>query len=115
MDKRAELKREYKNTHQPMGVYLIRNLATGKVLVGSSVNLPAARNRFIDMGSHGNAELQEDYKKYGANNFSFEVVETLDPVDDPNHDYVGELKVLEDMILDKLQPYGEKGYNTAKK
>ena len=45
MDKKA-LTREYKETQRPMGVYQVRNTVNGKVLIGTSVDLPAILNRF---------------------------------------------------------------------
>ena len=41
----------------------------------------------------------------------FEVLETLEQKDDPVFDFRRELKKLEEKWLDKLQPYGERGYN----
>lgn len=40
MDKKA-LTREHKEGRRPVGVFQIRNTVDGKLLVGSSVNLPA--------------------------------------------------------------------------
>lgn len=44
MDKRA-LKREYKESEIPMGIYRIWNKRNDRSLVGSSLNLPATLNR----------------------------------------------------------------------
>jgi hypothetical protein len=44
IDKRS-LTRQYKETPPPMGVYVIRNLATGRVRVRASMNLEGAINR----------------------------------------------------------------------
>jgi hypothetical protein len=38
------LKQSYKENPPPMGVYAVRNRANGKVLVGSSTNIPGALN-----------------------------------------------------------------------
>ena len=45
MDRKAKI-REYKETPRLMGVYQIKNRRNGKVLIGSSVNLPAILNRY---------------------------------------------------------------------
>jgi hypothetical protein len=58
-----------------------------------------------------NRGLQRDYIQFGEENFDFSVVDYLDPKDGPDHDYTGDLTALEEMWLEKLQPYGEKGYN----
>jgi hypothetical protein len=36
---RKELQQEYKERVKPSGVYQVKNLASGKVLLGSSLNL----------------------------------------------------------------------------
>lgn len=111
---RKELKKRYKETLPPMGIYQIRNLINGKIFVGSSKNLHAKLNSYrfqLEQGSHMNRELQEDYIQFGEKNFSFEVVDYLKPKEDLDYDYGEDLTVLEEMWLEKLQPYDEKGYN----
>jgi hypothetical protein len=54
--RRSELKRGYKEKPPAMGVFAVRNLPQGKVLVGSSLNLPGALNRLrfeLSLGGHG--------------------------------------------------------------
>lgn len=112
-----KIKREYKQTVPPMGVYQIKNLANGKILVGCSKNLPGKINshRFqLKMGSHRNRMLQSDYNSLGAESFSFEVLDLLEPQEDPKYDYTGDLEVLEKMWLERLQPYDERGYHEKK-
>ncbi len=85
----------------------------GKVLLGSSLNLHGPLNRYkfeLQIGVHAHKDLQEDWKKYGPGNFLFEVVETVKVKDDPNFNILDELTLLEQIWLEKLQPYGEKGY-----
>lgn len=101
-----------------MGVFQIRNLINEKVLVGSSMNLPGVFNRFrftLQMGSHVNKELQADWNEYGPDKFAFEILDELSPVSDPAYDYTADLTHLEDLWLEKLQPYGGNGYNEKKK
>ncbi|WP_233261746.1 GIY-YIG nuclease family protein [Vitiosangium sp. GDMCC 1.1324] len=112
---RAELKRAYKEKPPPMGVFAIRNLANGKVLVGSGLNLPGALNRVrfeLSCGMHRNRALQEDWQRLGADSFSFEQLDVLPPTEEPREDPKEELRVLESLWLDRLRPYGEAGYNT---
>ena len=116
MDKKA-LKKQYKETLQPMGVFKIQNKVNGKILVISSNNMPGRINREIfqlDMGSHPNTALQKDYKEFGKDNFVFEIIDQLKPKEDLAYNYADDLEVLEAMWLDKLQPYGDKGYNEKK-
>ena len=113
MDRKARI-REYKKTPRPMGVYRVRNTVNGKSLVGSSVDLPAMLNRQraqLKMGAHSNRTLQKDWSEFGPEAFEFEVLDTLKPPDQPDYDPTGDLRVLEEMWLDKLSPFDERGYN----
>lgn len=116
-NKKAELKQSYKLSHRPVGVYQFKNNASGKIMVGSSPNLDGIENRHrfqLKMGMHPNKELQQDWKELGDEQFSFEVLEIVKPHEDGNLDYSEELSILEELWLEKLQPYGERGYNKKK-
>ena len=112
---KKDLKREYKETSRPMDVFQIRNLTNDKVFIGSSANLDGIFNRHrfaLNAGSHQNKPLQADWNALGTENFSFEVMEELEPRE--NLDNKRELEFLEDLWLEKEQPYGEHGYNERK-
>ncbi len=118
MDRRKELKLEYKETPRPMGVYVIRNTANGRLLVGSSMNLPAAFNSQgfqLRMRVHRCKELQADWDGSGGDAFAFEVLEEIDAAKVPADEWREAVAALEDKWLEKLQPYGDKGYNARKK
>ena len=115
---KKEIKKRYKETLPPMGIYQIKNLVSGKILVGSSKNLNGKSNSFkfqLNLGSHMNKELQNDYNKYGEENFSFEVLDYLEPKEGITYDYTKDLEALEELWIEKLQPFNEKGYNQVKK
>lgn len=115
---RKELKREYKQNLRPMGVFQIRNTVNEKVFIGSTLNLPGIFNRHefqLKMGGHPNKILQADWNVFGAENFEFEILEEVFPRENPDYDYAADLEVLEDLWLEKLEPYGERGYNERKK
>ena len=115
---KKELKREYKQTLRPIGVFRIRNMANEKVFIGSSLNLDGIFNRHefqLKMGGHPNKALQSDWNRFGAENFEFEILEELFPRENPDYDYRADLEVLKDLWLEKLEPYGDKGYNERKK
>ena len=118
MDRRAELKQAYKD-HPPLaGVYQIKNLANGKIFIGGRMNVEGALNshRFqLKVGSHRNNALQQDWNAYGAEQFSFEILDTLKPDDDPNRNLREDVAALEELWREKLQPYGERGYNAPPK
>ena len=113
MDKK-ELKKQYKQTLRPMGIFQIKNLVNGKIFIGRSENLNGKLNSIkfqLEMGSYINKDLQQDFNTYKENNFLFEVIDFLEPKEDPDYDYSEDLNLLEEMWLDKLQPYGKQGYN----
>jgi len=115
---RKELNQEYMKRPKPAGVFQIKNTANGKVLLGSSLNLegPLNSHRFmLKIGSHRNKALQQDWNQYGEQNFVFEILETVTIKDDPNFNLRDELTLLEMIWLEKLQPFGEKGYNLDSK
>ncbi len=117
MDKKAALL-EYKLSHRPMGVFQIRNTTNDKVFVDSSVNIPGKINRHkfaLNMGSHASKPLQADWNELGEACFEFETVEPVEPRDDAKYNYSADLETLEDLWLEKLEPYGDTGYNTRKK
>ena len=111
---RRELNREYAERVKPAGVYQVKNLSNEKVLLGSSLNLegPLNRHRFmLKIGSHTNKTLQKDWNEFGAEKFAFEILEEVQRKDDPTFNLSDELTLLEMIWLEKLQPFGERGYN----
>jgi hypothetical protein len=115
---RKEIHREYKERVKPSGIFQIRNMANGKVLLGSSLNLegPLNKHRFmLKINGHPNKELQKDWNELGPDQFSFEILETVQFSDNPNFNLKDELTLLEEIWLEKLQPFGERGYNSDPK
>mgnify|MGYP001583255521 CR=1 FL=1 len=114
MRSRQELKREYKERKKAAGVFQVKNTVNGKVLLGSSLNLegPLNSHRFmLEIGRHRNALLQKEWNEYGADTFVFEILETVTLKDDPHFDLDEELTLLEQIWIEKLQPFGDRGYN----
>lgn len=118
MKTRKELKEEYKQIKFKMGVFQIRNNLNGKVFIGSSLDLKAiwhAQKLQLDMGMHQNSELQKDWKNYGPDNFCYEILEEIHETNEKPLDYKQEIKALEEMIIEDLQPFENKGYNRRPK
>jgi group I intron endonuclease len=114
---KKDIKREYKERKKQAGVFQVKNAANGKVLLGSSLNLdgPLNSHKFmLTIGSHRNKALQNEWNEYGPDKFVFEILEVVKVKDDPNFNLDDELILLEQIWLEKLQPFGEKGYNTNK-
>lgn len=113
MDRKA-LIREYKERRPVMGVYQVRNLTSGKVLIGSSTDVPAMLNRQqaqLRLGVHPNRQLQLDWQTLGPEAFAFELLDTLTPPDEGEYDPRADLKVLERLWLEKLAPFDDRGYH----
>jgi len=116
---RKQLAKQVGQTLRPMGVYQIKNTVNGKILLGSSMYLDSIWNRHtfqLKMGSHMNKGLQQDWNQHGEDAFQFEVLEQLKPSTETFMDeaelkeYESEIKVLEELWVEKLQPYGDQGY-----
>lgn len=111
---RKELNKEYLARVKPAGVFQVKCLANGKVLLGSSLNLEGSLNKhrfMLKIGSHTNKALQADWNEFGAEQFVFEILEEVVRKDDPSFNLSDELTLLEMVWLEKLQPVGERGYN----
>lgn len=118
MKSSKDLKREYKERKKPSGVFQIKNTANGRILLGSSLNLegPLNGHKFmLTIGRHRNEMLQKEWNEFGADKFVFEILEVVKVKDDPNFNLEDELTLLEQIWFEKLQPFGEKGYNTDSK
>jgi hypothetical protein len=118
MKSKSEIKREYKERPKPAGVFQVKNIANGKVLLGSSLNMdgPLNGHKFkLSIGQHPNEALQKEWNEYGTDSFVFEVLEVVKLSDDPYFNLEDELTLLEEIWLEKLQPFGERGYNSSTK
>lgn len=117
MPDRKELVQEYKLSHRPMGVFQIRNVTNDKVFVDSSLNIPGKINRHrftLNAGMFKSRSLQDDWNVLGEASFEFETLEPVEPRSDSNYDYAADVQVLEDLWLERLEPYGDVGYNERK-
>ncbi len=115
MKSKKDIKREYKERQKPAGIFQVKNTANGKVLLGSSLNLegPLNGHKFmLTIGRHHNQALQKEWNEYGPDKFVFEILDVVKIKDDPNFNLNHELALLEQIWLEELQPFGERGYNT---
>lgn len=115
--KNKQVKEAYKLQKFRMGVFHIRNTINGKILVGSSINLDAIWNRIkmeLKFGGHRNEKLQREWKDMGEENFKFEILSEIEEKDGENVNYNKEVKKLEEMFMEELQPFAEKGYHASK-
>jgi len=113
---RKDMIRKYKETPLPAGVYRVRNHVGMKSLVGTSPNLTGMLNRQrfqLERGTHPDRELQKDWNEFGPDAFTFEVLDQLEPSNEPDDDISEDLRVLMQMWVDKLRETGELLYQKS--
>ncbi|HEY3417548.1 MAG TPA: GIY-YIG nuclease family protein [Armatimonadota bacterium] len=113
MDRKKELKQQYKEMKTEAGVYQIKNTVNGKVWVKATPNLKTINGQLVQLriGSHRNPRLQEAWNLYGEDAFVFEVLEMVPETAESTLARQRVLKELEKKWLEKQQPFGEYGYN----
>ena len=117
MKTNKELTQEYKLIKPPMGVFQVKNEENGKIFIGSSTDLRAIWNRFkvqLNFGSHRDKALQADWNEYGESYFTFTILAEIEHRETEIVDYSKEVKTLEDMFIEELQPFDEQGYHKKK-
>ena len=78
---RKEAIREYKERKTLRGIFALRCTPTGRVWVGASPNLDAAKNGYwfgLRMGNHLDRTLQAEWTAQGEQSFTYEILEVLD-------------------------------------
>lgn len=96
------------NPPRASGIYKITCTANNKIYIGSSVNLQKRKCehfRELRRRKHRNSYLQHAWDKYGEETFVFEVVELVLPMN---------TTAREQYWLNKLKPFGDKGFNIAR-
>jgi DNA-directed RNA polymerase subunit RPC12/RpoP len=94
MTNKRMLKQQYLETKIRAGVYAIRNLVTGRVLVAGSTNVHAVLNRHrfeLRQGTHRNPLLKQDWSLHGESSFNFDVLDMVKPREDSAFDVMREL------------------------
>lgn len=90
------------------GIYKITCTANQKIYIGSAVNLQQRQSdhfKELRQNRHHNPKLQNAWNKYGEDAFTFEVWELVLPMS---------LTAREQYWLNKLKPFGNKGFNIAR-
>lgn len=114
MDRKKELKELYKQMKPDMGVFIIHSDFSNKCYIESTSNIKSALNstKFkLEAGIHPNRELQKDWKEYGEEKFTIEVLEKLKyDKDESKTDYSEELAILKMVWEEKLLQKGMEFY-----
>ncbi len=114
---RKEMVRKYKETPRPAGIYRVQHLPSGRTLLGTSPDAPAMLNRIrtqLRTKGHPNRALQADWDADGPDAFLFEVVDLLPPAEDAAKDLSGELAVLEELWMERLDLPEELTYGKSR-
>ncbi|RIX53923.1 GIY-YIG nuclease family protein [Paenibacillus nanensis] len=110
--KRKELLEEFKQIKTYMGVIKITNKMNGKIFIDSYPNLKnkwTAIQAQLTLGRFMNTQLQKDWNECGPEAFDYEELEKKKT--DDVLDLRWEVKQMKKPWLEKLQPYGDRGYN----
>jgi hypothetical protein len=113
--RKAALKASYKVMAFQAGVYQIKNIQSGKIYIGSSADILSMFNRFqteLRFGSCRIKQLQADWKAQGESSFAFEALDVLEPPKGERKVSPDDLAELEQLWLEKLQPWDASGYNS---
>lgn len=108
--RRRELKANYKETHREAGVFALRNLRNGKVLIGSALNLASMRNKLAFARSTNSPgaldlRLRPDIEKYGIDAFALDILESLQPSPEQSDSEIRkELETLEALHRESIDP-----------
>jgi group I intron endonuclease len=110
----------YHNNHRVCGIYAIFNKVNGKVYIGKTTRkifsyLRTERLFPLRSGNMHNKALQEDFNKYGEDNFSFFILEKFLIIDNDNpnkEELVQSLNFLEVYYIKKFKTTDKNyGYN----
>ncbi|KAF0822555.1 GIY-YIG nuclease family protein [Cytobacillus firmus] len=117
MERKRELKQQFKETPIEAGVYQIKNNVNNKIFIGCTNNLKSLNGVRFSLETNGympNRELQDEWNQYGKEAFEFVILEKLKKKNDPYFNEKEALEKMEEKWLVELQPYGEKGFNKKK-
>lgn len=82
-NRRKELRAEYEQRPSEAGVYALRNMATGRVLVAATTDLAAARIRLdfakaTQIPGALDHRVTADVRAFGVDAFAFEILDRLE-------------------------------------
>jgi len=112
------MKTLYHEHSEHAGIYKIVNLENGRIYIGSTTTFRKrfkSHNHTLTSGKHTNKFLQNDFNKYGTDNFLIEVLEhvTFDPLESLS-DKKKKLISVEQTYIDKYYDSQKNCYNFRK-
>ncbi len=110
MDRKRQLKEEYKQLKKEMGLIGATCLETGRTYLEATNRTKASINKLLftlKLGSHRCEELQREWSKYGEGAFEIKVLEVLEYDErEPDRDYTDDLELLKLEWIDRLKREG---------
>lgn len=110
MDRKKELKEQYKMMKPDMGIFIIKSNFENKCYIETTQNLKGTINSTefkLGFGNHPNKELQKVWNEHGKDSFTIEILEKLEyDKDETKTDYSEELEILELEWKEKLTKQG---------
>lgn len=107
---KKELKERYKNRTIIGGVYRIQCSGNGRIWIKSTKDIAGQKNRFtfsISINSCPDISMNEEWKMYGANTFSFDILEEINKGDlQTDQEFSDDLGVLLEIWLEKHRQDG---------
>lgn len=104
MDRKRELKLQYKQMKPPMGIFIIRSKVNNKCYIQTARDFRSAINGTkvrLASGMHPNRELQKEWNDFGAENFMIEILQNLE-YDELRIDYTEDLALMQMIWEEKL-------------
>lgn len=106
MDRKKELKLQYKQMKPEMGIFIIRSKADNKGYIQTTQDLKGMMNGTLvrlEGNMHPCKELQKEWNELGRDNFTFEILEKLQyDKDESKTDYSEDLALLQMMWEERL-------------
>jgi hypothetical protein len=110
MDRKKELKLQYKQMKPPMGVFIIRSKFSNKCYIEATTDFRARFNSVkvkLAGNFHPNRELQKAWNEHGEAGFRFEILENLEyDKDETKTDYKDDLALLQMIWEEKVVQEG---------
>lgn len=105
-DRKKELIAQYKQMKPDMGLLIVRSKVNNKCHIQTAKDFRSGINGLkvrLEGGFHPNRELQKEWKEFGAENFTIEILDKLEyDQDESKTDYSDELALLQSIWEDKL-------------
>lgn len=110
MDRKKQLREQYKQMRPEMGVFLVRLQSGPQGYLEAVKDLKGVINSTVfklKAGGHRHKKLQEAWNRHGAEAFVIEILETLDyRSDDPQADYSEDLAIMKLTWEERLKREG---------